>query len=226
MDRYLRNIGTLTEEENNRLKDFKVCVIGCGGIGGYVVEMLGRIGIGYITAVDGDVFEESNLNRQLFSDENSLGESKAQKAKIRMETVNSKVKVQPVKELLSESNGKNILSGHHVVIDALDNITSRLILESICEELKIPLVSGAIGGWYAQITTILPGDRTLARIYADNANKGIESKLGNPSFTPALAASMEVCEAIKLMIGRGELLTKKILIVDLLEQEYEIVDIK
>ena len=66
-NRYKRNIGALTIEEHEKLKQFKVCVVGCGGLGGYIIEMLGRIGVGNITAIDGDVFDESNLNRQILS---------------------------------------------------------------------------------------------------------------------------------------------------------------
>ncbi|MBK5247279.1 MAG: ThiF family adenylyltransferase, partial [Peptostreptococcaceae bacterium] len=68
-NRYLRNMNTFSLEENAKFKDFRVCVIGCGGLGGYIIEMLGRLGIGFITAVDGDVFDETNLNRQILSSE-------------------------------------------------------------------------------------------------------------------------------------------------------------
>ena len=70
--RYLRNISTLTPDENEKLKDFRVCIIGCGGLGGYIVEMLARIGIGHLTVVDMDIFDESNLNRQILSTERNL----------------------------------------------------------------------------------------------------------------------------------------------------------
>ena len=79
-NRYERNIGTLTPEENEKLQTFRVCAVGCGGLGGYVIEELARLGIGHITAVDGDVFQDSNLNRQLFSTEEVLGKSKAETA--------------------------------------------------------------------------------------------------------------------------------------------------
>ena len=64
-NRYLRNMNTFSSEENDKFKNFRVCVVGCGGLGGYVIEMLGRLGIGFITAVDGDVFDETNLNLSL-----------------------------------------------------------------------------------------------------------------------------------------------------------------
>lgn len=221
-DRYSRNMNTLSPDENEKLKSFRVCVIGCGGLGGYVIEMLGRLGIGTITAVDGDVFDETNLNRQLLSSEEAIGKSKAYAAEERMRTVNSDVKVYPVQTFVTEENCDEIIGGHDVVVDALDNMTARRLLEAHCEKLNIPMIHGAIAGWYGQVSAIMPGDRTLQKIYPPNENKGAETELGNPSFSPALVASIEVAEAMKVLLGRGELLQNRLLTIDLLNQEYEI----
>ncbi|OAA82942.1 HesA/MoeB/ThiF family protein [Clostridium ljungdahlii] len=225
MERYVRNMKTLSKEENDNLKNFKVCVVGCGGIGGYVIEMLGRIGIGSITAVDGDVFEESNLNRQILSSTDTIGFSKAQEAKARMEKVNPLIEVKALEKMLTEDNACSILENHDVVVDALDSIPARLLLQGSCKKLNIPMVYGAIAGWYAQVTTIFPGDDTLNKIYNvdKQISKGIEKEMGNPSFTPALAASIEVSEVIKILLGRRELLRKKMVFIDLLSTEYDIV---
>ena len=95
-NRYQRNMNTFTPEENRRMKDFKICVIGCGGLGGHIIEMLARLGVGQITAVDGDVFDETNLNRQLLSKESLIGKEKALAAEDRIREVNSEVRVNPV----------------------------------------------------------------------------------------------------------------------------------
>lgn len=221
-ERYSRNMNMLTSEENEKLRTFKVCVIGCGGLGGYVIELLGRIGIGTITAVDGDVFEVSNLNRQILSNENVLGQKKAQVAKERMSCVNSEIIVNPICETFCEENGKKIICGHDAVVDALDNMESRKLLERYCCELNIPLVHGAIAGWYAQVCTIFPGDNIFKKLYPEDISKGIESELGNPSFTPALAASIQVCEVIKLLLKKEGILRNKLLTINLLDHEYEI----
>ncbi|AOY78227.1 HesA/MoeB/ThiF family protein [Clostridium formicaceticum] len=225
MKRYERNMKTLSEEENQQLRNHKVCVIGCGGLGGYIIEMLGRLGIGYITAVDGDVFDASNLNRQILSNEATLGKSKAETAKARMALVNSDVYVNAIVGKLNKENAEEILQGHDIIIDALDNIETRFILQETAEKFNIPLVHGAIAGWYGQVTTILPGDRTLDVIYAKKDIRGVEKELGNPSFTPALVASIEVSEVLKLLIGRGEILRRKILFINTLELEYNIVEL-
>lgn len=224
-DRYNRNMNTFSLEENQRLQAFRVCVIGCGGLGGYVIELLGRLGIGFITAVDGDVFDETNLNRQILSTEELLGKSKAQAAQDRMKKVNSEVLVNPIQEFLREENSLNILSGHDLVIDALDNMIARRLLEQQCEKLGLPLIHGAIAGWYGQVSAIFPGDKTLEKIYPPNENKGVETELGNPSFSPALVASLEVAEAVKVLLNRGDILRNKLLTIDLLCQEYEVFEL-
>lgn len=226
LKRYSRNIKTLTELENESLKDKRVCIIGCGGLGGYIIEMLARIGAGHLTVVDGDVFDESNLNRQLLCDEASIGINKAKKAAKRINEVNSLISVNYIDEFFNEENGINIIKNHDVVVDALDNIETRKLLQGICESLEIPLVYGAIAGWYGQVTTIFPGDKTLDILYPkeDKISRGSEQKLGNPSFTPALVASIQVSEVIKVLIRRGDLLRKKVLYIDLLSQDYEIIE--
>lgn len=223
--RYSRNISTISVEENENLKNYTICVVGCGGLGGYIIEMLGRLGIGHIIAVDGDIFEESNLNRQILCDTESIGYKKAIKSQERMKKVNPFIKVDAVTERLTYSNGAAIIRGAHVVVDALDNIDSRLILEKLCEEEKIPLIHGAIAGWYGQVTTILPGDKILKNFYEGKDLIGAEIKLGNPSFTPALVASIQVSEVVKVLINRGELLNKKMLFINLLTQDYEVIDL-
>ncbi len=225
MKRYIRNIGTLSREENEQLKNYKVCVVGCGGLGGYIIELLGRLGIGFITAVDEDHFEESNLNRQILSDIKSLGKSKALTAKERMALVNPLITINPIKENLTEKNAVKILTGHHVIIAALDNAKARFILQDTAEQLNIPLVHGAISGWYGQVSTIFPGEKTLNKIYTSCSNHGIEQTLGNPSFTPSLVASIQVSEVLKILIGRGTLLQNKLLYIDLLDQEYRIIEL-
>ncbi|MBP8653810.1 MAG: ThiF family adenylyltransferase, partial [Proteocatella sp.] len=93
MDRYSRNMEMLTLEENISLRSKKIAVIGCGGLGGYIIEMLARLGVGTLAVADGDVFEESNLNRQLLSDTGVIGKNKALQAKIRISTINPDTEV-------------------------------------------------------------------------------------------------------------------------------------
>ena len=224
-NRYTRNMNTFSLDENQQFKKFNICVVGCGGLGGYVLEMLGRLGIGSITGIDGDVFDETNLNRQILSTEEVLGREKAMVAEERMKAVNSEVHFNPIVAFMDEGNAEDILKGHHLVVDALDNIKTRKIVAAACEKLGIPLIHGAIAGWYGQVSANLPGDGTLSRIYPGDAEKGAETDLGNPSFTPALVASIQVSEAMKVLLGKGEILQNKLLVLDLLNHQYEVFDV-
>lgn len=223
--RYQRNMKLMTQDEITALKEKRVCVVGCGGLGGYIVEMLSRLGVGKITAVDGDVFDETNLNRQLLSEEALIGFSKAEAAKSRIQKVNSEVEVFTKTVFLSEDNAEALIAGHDVVVDALDNISTRRILEKACSVCEIPLIHGAIAGWYGQVTTIMPGSGVFSKLYPETAEKGIETELGNPAFTPALVASIQVSEALKLLIEKGEPLVGRLLTLNLLDHEYQIFEL-
>jgi molybdopterin/thiamine biosynthesis adenylyltransferase len=120
-----------------------------------------------------------------------------------------------------------VLGGCQVALDALDTIKVRLELADVCASLNIPLVHGAIAGWFGHVATQFPGDDTLQTIYRSwNAGKGVEQSLGNPSFTPALIASLEVAEVCKLLLGQGSPLRGRQLMIDLLSMEIHLIDIR
>lgn len=225
MERYIRNENMLSPDENLQLRDFRVAVVGCGGLGGHILEMLARLGIGHITAIDGDVFEASNLNRQLLSRPDNLGQPKAPEARKHIERINPDVKVTVRHLRLIPENAVEILKGHDIICDALDNVSSRRTLQQAAEALSIPMVFAAIAGWYAQVTTIMPGDRTLDKLFPEGVEKGMETQLGNPSFTPALAASIQVAEALKVLLKKEGILQNKLLTINLLDQTYEVIDL-
>lgn len=214
--RYDRNFEALSEAESELLRTRKVCIVGCGGLGGYILEQLLRIGVGSITVIDGDCFEESNLNRQLLSDEARIGTSKALAAKERAKLVNSQIEVTAVEAFLTEENAEALLKDHDIVMDAVDNIAARKIMGQKCRELGIPLMYGAIQGWYAQISLISPGSNLLNTLYQDSEKLTSKSTL---SFTPAVCASFQVAEAIKYLCGRECPLNGKVLYVDMLSME-------
>lgn len=221
MLRYDRN-GILTAGEQEKLGLSRVLIVGSGGLGGYVIEMLARLGVGHLTVMDGDVFDETNLNRQLIATEENIGEVKVLEAARRIQLINSEVELEPVYMNLDEKNATTFLEGHQVVVDCLDDIPTRKILQRAAEETQIPLVHGAIAGWWGQVTTILPGDRTLDHLYPEGADRGVETSIGNPSFSPATIASLQVAEVTKILAGKGTLLSRRILHIDLFEMEMTI----
>ncbi|WP_305043212.1 HesA/MoeB/ThiF family protein [Geoalkalibacter sp.] len=222
--RYQRNRQGISTAQQLRLHRARVAVIGCGGLGGYIIEELARLGVGTIVAIDPDVFEEHNLNRQLLSAPARLGQAKSEAALARVAEINPAVTLVALQQAFGRDNGAELLQGCALAIDALDNIRVRLELAEVCDRLAIPMVHGAIAGWYGQVFTQFPGEDHLQRIYAHGVDgKGAEKTLGNPSFTPALVASLEVAEACKILIGVGEPLRGRKLIIDLLDMELQVV---
>ena len=215
----------LSREENRSLRKKRVAVVGCGGLGGYIIEQIARLGIGHITVIDGDVFDESNLNRQLLSTVDNIGQAKVLAARERIEKVNPDIKIVIHKLFLNEDNAMDLLQNHDVLCDALDNIGTRMILQRYASLLQIPMVYGAIAGWYGQVATIFPGDHIPGSIHQASLEKGIEQELGNPSFTPALVASIQVSEVLKILTGKGKSLRNRFMLIDTLEQEYEVFDL-
>ena len=224
--RYQRNRKAMSVQDQLTLYRSRVAVIGCGGLGGYVVEELARLGVGTIVVIDPDVFEEHNLNRQLYSSPANLGTAKVKAAVERINQINPAVTLVPIQAAFSPENGAELLAGCGIAVDALDSIQVRLELAEVCSALNIPLVHGAIAGWFGHVTTQFPGDDTLQTIYRSwKAGKGVEETLGNPSFTPALVASLEVAEVCKLLLGQGMPLRGRQLIIDLLSMDIQIIDI-
>lgn len=220
--RYQRNRQAFSVTQQLTLCRSHVAVIGCGGLGGYVIEELARLGVGTITAIDPDLFEEHNLNRQLLSTPATLGRPKVEAAFARVAEINPAVTLLPVRAEYGAANGRELLQGAEVVVDALDSIPARLALAETCTDLGVPMVHGAIGGWYGHVATQFPGDETVQSLYRRwTGGKGVEQQLGNPSFTPALVASVEVAEVCKILLGEGEPLRHRKLIVNLLEMTFE-----
>lgn len=218
--RYLRNMNAISRDEQLRLLDARVGVCGCGGLGLYIMSHLARMGVGHLSVWDPDTFSESNLNRQLFASYASLGQSKVEVCRHFIQQINPAVAVTARKSYW-EDDRESIFKQQQVIVDALDNIPSRLALAEACAEEKIPLIHGAVAGWYGQITVIMPGDKSLQVLYGSAVGKGIEQEQGTLPFTAAAIASMQAAEVIKLLLNRETDLTGEICMVDLLDLSIE-----
>ena len=219
--RYERNVPALSEAECALLGSKRVAVIGCGGLGGHIIELLARVGVGHIVAVDGDKFDETNLNRQLLSETALLGKSKAQAAKDRVQQINPDVEVTAVEAFLTEENAIDIVSGCDVVLDALDNVSARRVLSRACEMAGIPYVYGAISGWVAQCAVSMPGDGLIEKLFGAEPEITDKSVL---SFTPALCAAAQCALCVKLLCGR-DVQSGQIYYFGLLNMEFENISI-
>lgn len=224
-DRYTRNLGSFTEAELASVREKSACVIGCGGLGGFVADSLARFGVGKLTLIDGDAFCPSNLNRQLFSTEQNLGINKALATADALRIINSEVLVTAHPLMLDAENAPSLLTGHDVIVDCLDSIAARRMLGSVCEELNMLLVHGAISGLYGQVASICPGNGLMERIYPVSSVQEPESALGNPIFAPQLIAAIQSCEAVMHLAGRKPTLCNRILYVNMIDHEYNIVQL-
>jgi len=219
--RYQRNRAMLSIQQQLLLLRSKVAVFGCGGLGGYIIEELGRLGVGRITVVDPDVFEEHNLNRQLLCTQELLGRKKVDAAARRVAAVNPAVRLQAFDVAFGQDNSAEMLKGVTVAADGLDSIPVRLELAEACNDQNIPLVHGAIAGWSGHVAVQYPGENILQHLYAGiKTGHGVEKRLGNPSFTPAVIASLEVAEIVKILLRTEPLLPRRYLAVDLYHMEF------
>jgi len=208
-----------------RLQQPRIGIAGAGGLGSNCAQLLVRAGFKRLVVVDYDQVDASNLNRQLLATPVNLGTLKAEAALQRIHLINPDVQVNLISDFITPANALIYLAGHDVICDALDTIPIRKLLQKTAESLKTPVVYGAIAGWYAHISTIFPGDSTLEKLYPEEFSKGIEIELGNPSFTPALAASLQVAEALKVILGKPDILRNKLLTLDTLEMKFEVLEL-
>ncbi len=203
--RFSRNRGLFTADEQAKLLETKAALVGCGGLGGQAAALLARVGLGALVLCDRDVFEETNLNRQLFSREDNLGRNKAEAVAREIFLMASHVQVTVWPEEAKAENLAAIIGDSHIVLDCLDSIAARLELEKAAHRAGLSFVHGAIAGeeGFAMITR--PGEKGLSALYgekpgAETANA--EKILGVPTVTPAVLASLEVHLAVRELLGK------------------------
>jgi molybdopterin/thiamine biosynthesis adenylyltransferase len=193
-----------------KLKASHVLVVGVGGLGCAASMYLAYAGIGHITIVDEDSVEPSNLNRQILHYEGDIGKKKPVSAANKLRKINSGIKITALCKKVMEDNADQIISGADVVIDGPDNFETRFVLNAACIKQGVPFIHAGVNGLLGQITTIVPGKTPcLACIYSIPP----VSEATVPVFgvTPALIASLQVMEAIKLIAGFGENLAGRML---------------
>jgi len=217
---YQRNYNAISLSDQIKLLDSRVGVCGCGGLGMNIVNYLARLGVGHITVWDPDIFSESNLNRQLFSSSDNIGKSKVEVCRASVQQINPAVCLTAIPAKWEESDA-SVICQQQVMVDALDNIPSRIALARSCEKFNIPLVHGAVGGWYGQLTVVMPGDRILQEIYQNAEQQGIEKEQGTLPYTAAVLAGLEAAETVKLLLDMESDLRSHLCLVDLLNMSLD-----
>ncbi len=212
------------EKGQQKLANAHVAVVGVGGLGCPIDLYLAAAGVGKITIIDADVVEETNLNRQILHWSNDIGKPKVQSAAEKLRQFNPQVTVVPIHGRLTEEMVEEWLKDADIVVDALDNFPTRLVLNRYAIKTRKPLVHGAIYGWEGRATTILPYETAcLACIFEEGPPHGTFPVVGT---TPGLIAMVQATEVLKLILGIGQPLLNRYLIYDGLTMTFHTVKLR
>ena len=199
-ERYVRNTSLFNAAEQARLLSATVLQVGLGGLGGYLLDLLLRLGVGRIAGADGDFFEESNLNRQLLATNATLGKAKALAAAEYAARINPAVEFTPIEVFLRGDALLEELHGKDLALDALGGLQDRKALHDAAVKRHVPLISAGIAGFVGWTAVVRPGDAGPADFLGQG--KGVEDSLGNPAPTAAFAAALQCAAAAKFLTGR------------------------
>lgn len=226
-----RQISIVTKSQQTRFKEAKIGVVGCGGIGGAVIEMLARMGVGELNIIDKDSFDVSNLNRQVMSSIDEIRNSKSEVSKEKIRLINPYVKVNAFNEELNTNNIENFVEDCQIVIDALDNLPTRVLLSRYAKEKEIPFIHGAIHGTMGQLTVFNKETPTYEKLFSlPSEGKKLDNKIvvklneishNTPPVigpTSNIIGCLEAFEAFKLITNIGKvILAPKVLSMNILD---------
>lgn len=216
---FSRNIGAISPAQQQLLQEGRVAVVGCGGLGGHVIEQLVRLGVGSVHCFDPDVFTPSNGNRQLNATRANLGKNKAQAAVERAAAIHRHSLVVSFPEDFRSCRSAEAFAVD-LVVDCLDSVSARRDLAALCGERNLPLVHGAVNGWCGQVGVVLPGGDLLDRLYRRQTESAQSAAPSVLACTVALVASLQVAEVLKLLLGQPTELAGSWLHVDLKYMEF------
>lgn len=219
-ERYQRTmaIDGFGEEAQGRLKAATVCCIGAGGLGGPVLQYLAASGVGRLIVVDDDVVEERNLQRQTLYGNATLGAPKADSAAARLADLNPLVEVIPVPLRVTQETAEEILGDCDVVVDAVDNLPTRLVVARTCQRLDLPLVFGAVQAVNGQVTVLWERHGlALSDLFPSPPQDcPTAAEVGVLGPMTGWVGSVMATEVVKLITGTGEPLLGRVMYIDTL----------
>ncbi len=207
------------EAGQEKLKKAKVFIAGAGGLGSPVAIYLAAAGIGTIRIADHDTIELSNLNRQVLHWEENIGGRKVDSAAEKLRKLNPNIKVETTAETITEANVSRLVGDSDLIVDAMDNLPTRYLLNRVIFEKKIPFFHGAVYGFEGRAMTVIPGKTACLNCLYHNARVPKE-KFPVIGVTPAVIGCIQATEVIKYLTGLGELLTNRILNYDALRMRF------
>jgi len=213
------------EEGQEKLKRAKVIIAGGGGLGSPSSIYLAAAGVGMIRIVDNDEVELSNLNRQVVHWDEDIGRRKVASAAEKLKKLNPEVEIEAIDEMITEANVSQLVTGFDLIVDAMDNLPTRYLLNKAALEKDIPFFHGAVYGFEGRAMTIIPGKTAcLECVYHGATPPG--GKFPVIGVAPAVIGCIQATEVIKYIVGIGELLTDKLLIYDGLNLQFTELKVK
>ena len=203
-----------------RLSEASVACIGAGGLGSPVLQYLAAAGIGKITIIDDDVVDISNLQRQTLHRTTDVGIAKVESAKRFINELNPSVEVVTHQVRIDDNNASQLLKGHDVVVDGTDNIPSRYTINDACKKLGIPWVYGSIYRFEGQVSAFnYQGGPDYRDLFSEAPPDELVpscSEAGVLGVLPGMVGCIQASETIKIILGIGEVLSGRLLIIDAL----------
>ena len=217
IERYDRQImiGEIGQEGQEKLKRSRVFIAGAGGLGSPIASYLTAAGIGMIRMIDHDQVALSNLNRQILHWEEDIGRKKVDSAKKKLKNLNSAVEIETIGETITEDNVSQLVDGCDVIVDAMDNLPTRYILNRCAIEKNIPFFHGAVNGFEGRVMTIIPGETACLRCMYRGPVP--QEKFPVIGVAPAVIGCIQATEVIKYLVGIGKLLINRLLLYNGLE---------
>lgn len=211
-----------------KLAEAKVLIIGAGGLGAAVGFYLGAAGGGTIGLVDCDKVELSNLQRQIWHFTTDLGKPKVNSAKSKLKRLNPELKIKTYLEKVTAKNIKKIITDYDIILDCTDNFETKFVINDGCVALEKPFVHAGVNRFVGQALTYLPGAACYRCLFGGPPERSAvdPAKLGIVGSVAGTLGTIQATEAIKYIVGQGELLTNKLLTVDLLTLEFRKINIK
>jgi len=215
-------IPDIGEEGQKNLKKSHVVIVGVGGLGCASATYLTAAGVGHITIVDFDVVELTNLNRQVLYWEEDIGAKKVVVAQKKLSKLNPTIEINPICAEITGQNIINAIKGAQVVVDGLDKLDARLVVNTACVQQRIPYIYGGVSRLRGMVTTIIPGETPCLACFHPEGPRG----LGVLGITPALIANLQALETIKLLIGKSPSLAGKLLLFNGNDLKFRVYDIE
>ena len=202
-----------------KLKNSRVFIAGAGGLGSPVAIYLAAAGIGNLRIVDDDEVELSNLNRQILFWQEDIKGKKADAAAAKLTRLNPNINIEGITATITEDNAARLAADSDVIVDAMDNLPTRYLLNKTAVNKGIPFVHGAVYGFEGRAMTVIPGQSACLNCLYHGADLPQE-KFPVIGVTPAVIGCIQATEVIKYIVGRGELLTDRLLNYDALRMTF------